>query len=277
MKKKMERLALAGRLEVKLAEPGVETSEKTFSGYGAVFGNQDHASDIIAPGAFTKTLADHKANGTVPAMFFNHDAWSMPIGVWTELEEDDYGLKANGVFLDTAAGRDAYTAVKAGAVTGLSIGFWVVEFSMEGGVRTITEAKLMEISVVTFPCNEKARVADVKSDPEAEGDITEEDFMAKLAELGVDEEDAKALAAKRFKSDDEIEEADEKSDDSPSNEEEKSDEAPADEEEKDEDGEDEESEEASDTSDESEAKYMQTAIEAVNNLIRELKQENHGR
>lgn len=117
----------------------------------------------------------------------------------------------------------------------------------------------------------------MKSDPEAEGDITEEDFMAKLAELGVDEEDAKALAAKRFKSDDEIEEADEKSDDSPSNEEEKSDEAPADEEEKDEDGEDEESAEASDTSDESEAKYMQTAIEAVNNLIRELKQENHGR
>lgn len=246
MSKKMERLALAGRLEVKLAEPGVETAEKTFSGYGAVFGNQDHASDIIAPGAFTKTLADHKAAGTTPAMFFNHEAYSMPIGKWVELVEDDYGLKAAGVFLDTDKGRDAYTAVKAGAVTGLSIGFWVTDFTMENGVRTIHEAKLMEISVVTFPCNEKARVSDVKSEPDDE--LTEDEFMAKLAELGVDDDDAKALAAKRFQSDDAVpEEPNGKGEDGP------------------------------DPSDEAEAKYVQTAIEAVNNLIRELKQENHGR
>ncbi len=261
MNKKMERLALAGRLEVKFAEPGVETTTKSFEGYGAVFGNTDHASDIIAPGAFTKTLSEHKAAGTLPAMFFNHDAYSMPIGKWVELEEDDYGLKASGVFLDTSAGRDAYTAVKAGAVTGLSIGYFVTDFAFEGGVRTILEAKLVEISVVTFPCNERARVSDVKSAPE---DLTEDDFMGKLAELGVEEEDAKALAAKRYGAKEE--EIFEGATD------EKSDEAPTDEE-KVEEGEDEQS----DADDDSEAKYFAAAMDAVSTLIRELKQENHGR
>lgn len=265
MNKKMERLQFAGRLEVKLAEPGVETATKTFEGYGAVFGNQDHASDVIAPGAFSKTLSEHKAAGTLPAMFFNHDAWSMPIGVWTALEEDEYGLKANGVFLDTVAGRDAYTAVKAGAVSGLSIGFFVTDFSFEGGVRTILEAKLLEISVVTFPCNERARVSDVKSAPGDE-DLSDDDFMAKLTELGIDEEDAKALVAKRNKSDDIVDE-EAKSDDeiADETEDEKSDETS------------ETTDEASGESDENEAKYVQTAIEAVSNLIREMKQENHGR
>lgn len=273
MSKKMERLALAGRLEVKLAEPGVETAEKTFSGYGAVFGNQDHASDIIAPGAFTKTLADHKANGTIPAMFFNHDAYSMPIGIWTELEEDDYGLKANGVFLDTAAGRDAYTAVKAGAVTGLSIGFWVTDFSMEGGVRTIHEAKLMEISVVTFPCNEKARVSDVKSTPddltdeagdgepdkvdigtaikwlEAAIDLHMKHMDGSAPTTGEDGEKSQMLMMEQMKNALAALKPASKAMDM----------------------------DMEDEPDNDEAKYMTTAIEAVNNLIRELKQENHGR
>lgn len=252
MNKKIERLALAGRLEVKLAEPGVDTSEKTFSGYGAVFGNQDHASDIIAPGAFAKTLGEHKAAGTLPAMFFNHDAWSMPIGKWVELEEDDYGLKASGVFLDTAAGRDAHTAVKAGAVSGLSIGYYATDFTIEAGIRTIVEAKLVEISVVTFPCNERARVSDVKS-----ASMSDEDFLEKLTDLGIDEDDAAALLDKRNKSDDEVVEEDK---------------LPEDASEEGEGGSDEVVE-----PDDDEAKYVKAAIEAVSTLIRELKQENHGR
>lgn len=254
----MERLALAGRIEVKLAEPGVETAEKSFSGYGAVFGNQDHASDIIAPGAFAKTLAEHKAAGTSPSMFFNHNAYEMPIGVWDALLEDEVGLKATGRFLDTVAGRDAYTATKAGAVSGLSIGYFATEYSIDAaGVRTITEVKLVEISVVNFPCNERARVADVKS---ADG-MSDEDFLAKLTELGVEEDDAKVLLSKRNKSDSDDTETDSEEPEAETEEVESDD-----------------SEEVeADATDEVEAKYIQTAIEAVSNLIRELKRENHGR
>ncbi|MET0373691.1 MAG: HK97 family phage prohead protease [Rhizorhabdus sp.] len=200
----MKKTTLAGgKLEIKLAEPGADIAVKSFTGYGAVFNNRDHASDVIAPGAFAKTLAEHKSAGTAPQMFFNHAAYTMPIGVWKSMEEDSYGLKVSGEFLDTAGGRDAYAATKAGAVTGLSIGYIPTAYEIDGDVRTITEAKLVEISVVTWPCNELARVSDVKS-------VSDDEFLEKLNELGVEEDDAKALLAKRRKSDDGVEsEADE--------------------------------------------------------------------
>lgn len=242
MQNKLSKLALTGKLEVKLAEPDVETSQKSFSGYGAAFNNTDFAGDIIAPGAFAKTLEEHNSAGTAPQMFFNHDGYSMPIGVWSELAEDDYGLKVTGTFLDTSAGRDAYAAVKAGAVSGLSIGYFATEFQTDGNIRTITEAKLVEISVVTFPCNTLARIGEVKSMNE------DDDFLAKLAELGVDDEDAKALLAKRNKSVDVSEEAEAEAD--------------------------EEFDEGEPTNDdESETKYTKTArFEAVSNMILKIRE-----
>lgn len=264
MSNQITKLAFAGKLEVKFAEPGVDASENAFSGYGAVFNNTDYVSDIIAPGAFATTLEEHRTNGTSVKMFFNHDAYGLPIGVWDDLEEDQYGLKVSGRFIDTAAGRDAYAAVKAGAVSGLSIGYYAIEFTIENGIRTITEAKLVEISVVTFPCNSLALVSDVKSAPDH---VTDEDFLAKLAELGVDDEDAKALLAKRTKSDDDLstETTEEKLDDD----------VDADE---DDENEDEEVKyDQADVTNTKEDKYLQAAFEAVSNLIRELKQENHGR
>ena len=153
--------------EVKFAATTEDT--KTFSGYGAVFGNVDSYGDVIAPGAFAKSL---KRDAT-PLMFLNHDPYSIPIGRWTKLEEDDFGLKVEGEFIDTAMGRDAYVASKSGAITGLSIGFRPQEVKLgKPGtgepIRTIKSVELLEISVVTFPANAKARISDVKSLAEAD-------------------------------------------------------------------------------------------------------------
>ena len=54
--------AAFGLREVKFA------SGRSFAGYGAAFGNVDAYGDVIAPGAFTKTLSEHAAAGTMPAM-----------------------------------------------------------------------------------------------------------------------------------------------------------------------------------------------------------------
>ena len=57
----------------------------TFSAYGSTFGPPaDSYNDIIAPGAFTKTIADHRAAGTSPALLWSHDM-QQPIGVITQL------------------------------------------------------------------------------------------------------------------------------------------------------------------------------------------------
>lgn len=67
----------------------------TIEGYGSVFGVQDSYGDVVAHGAFKASLAAHKAGGTMPAMLWQHDS-AVPIGVWTDMSEDDKGLKIKG-------------------------------------------------------------------------------------------------------------------------------------------------------------------------------------
>jgi HK97 family phage prohead protease len=159
-------------LEVKFEGGGEAMS---FSGYGARFGNIDSYGDMIAPGAFTKTLKEAKASGNWPAMLLQHGSFlggddNMPVGVWTDMREDDNGLYVEGRLADTSRGRDAYTLLKMQprpAITGMSIGFIPVEWAMrskpEEPRRTLKAVKLMEVSLVTFPANDKARVEAVKS------------------------------------------------------------------------------------------------------------------
>ncbi len=54
-----------GLTEVKFADGA---AAGTFSGYGAVFSNEDYGGDVILPGAFTETLAEWKAKGKLPKM-----------------------------------------------------------------------------------------------------------------------------------------------------------------------------------------------------------------
>ena len=174
--------------EVKFSADSGET--KSFSGYGAVFGNLDSYGDVIAKGAFTKSL---KRDGT-PLMFLNHDPYSLPIGKWTKLEEDDFGLKVEGEFLDTQMGRDTYTASKAGAINGLSIGFRPNEVRLgkpgtDEPTRTIKSLELVEVSVVTFPANTAARIKDVKSFADAD------EFERELMRMGMSLPEAKSFLA----------------------------------------------------------------------------------
>jgi hypothetical protein len=54
--------------------------------------------------------------------------------------------------------------MKAGAVSGLSIGYWVREssFDEKTNIRTLTKLDLVEVSLVTFPACDDARVEAVK-------------------------------------------------------------------------------------------------------------------
>lgn len=134
-------------------------------GYGSVFGVRDSYDDVIAVGAFTKTLDAHKAAGTMPAMLWQHNA-AEPVGIWTDVAEDKNGLVMRGrLALDTVRGKEAHALAKMGALSGLSIGFiaktWL--YDKDSDFRTLTEIDLWEVSLVTFPANEKARITGVKA------------------------------------------------------------------------------------------------------------------
>ena len=167
--------ALECKFDVKLAEDDAGAQEMVFSGYGAVFGNVDSYGDVIQKGAFKETLRGARKDGTWPAMLMQHGGFlggsdDNPVGIWTELNEDDTGLYVEGKLADTARGREAYSLLKMAprpALNGLSIGYRAKEWSVgtKPGEprRTLKKIELMEVSLVTFPANGKARVAAVKS------------------------------------------------------------------------------------------------------------------
>lgn len=179
----------------------------TFSGYGARFGNVDAYGDVIAPGAFAKTLREAKSTNDWPAMLMQHGGMLggelTPVGVWTEMHEDEKGLWVEGKLADTERGREAYTLLKMEprpAIRGLSIGYKATDFvrraKPEDPRRTLKEIKLFEVSLVTFPANRDALVEGVKSIE------TIREFEAFLRDVGgFSREAAKQIASSGFKSD----------------------------------------------------------------------------
>ena len=170
-------------------------ADGTVEGYGSVFGVRDNYDDVIAKGAFVQSLKDHKAAGTMPAMLWQHDA-DKPIGVWTEMVEDEKGLRINGqLAMETVKGKEAHALLKMGALNGLSIGFMSKEwaYDRETEVRTLTAIDLWEVSLVTFPANEKARVTNVKSADELQAP---KDAEKVLRDAGFSKSDATAFVSR---------------------------------------------------------------------------------
>ena len=137
-----------------------------FEGYGSIFGNKDLGNDVVMEGAFSKSLRGKKAKGV--KLLWQHKQ-DMPIGVFTQIKEDDHGLYVKGkLALGTTSGKDAYELMKMGALDGLSIGFKVnpkeVLYDKRTGKRIIKELDLMEVSLVTFPMNPRATVRSVKGE-----------------------------------------------------------------------------------------------------------------
>lgn len=136
----------------------------TFEGYGSVYGVIDAYGDIVERGAFAESLRKANDSGVMPAMLWQHNP-SQPIGVWTLMAEDDYGLRVVGQLADTTLGHEAYTLMKMGALSGLSIGYSVVreEYDRKRDARLLKQINLWEVSPVTFPANGDARVESVKT------------------------------------------------------------------------------------------------------------------
>ncbi|KKB12373.1 primosome assembly protein PriA [Devosia geojensis] len=140
------------------------SDDGTFEGYGSIFGNVDSYGEVVEAGAFSKSLARHAKAKTSPLMLWQHNP-DYPIGVWESLEEDSKGLFGRGRLLKGVQKADeAHIIMKNGAIRGLSIGYRELRAQPDGNNRTLLELDLMEISPVTFPANDKARITAVKSE-----------------------------------------------------------------------------------------------------------------
>lgn len=173
-------------------------SDREFEGHGSVFRNEDLGGDIVAPGAFKRTLAQHRKSGSLPQMFWMHDPSRVP-GKWLDMREDEHGLHVKGVLAETPLGNEVHTLLKMDAVRGLSIGYRTLDQDWtEDGLRVIKEAELREVSVVSLPMNPLAQVAHVKSQLSAAGEYvpTPREFERILRDVGCSRMVAKTIASK---------------------------------------------------------------------------------
>jgi HK97 family phage prohead protease len=144
-------------------------------GYASVFNVIDAEGDIIAPGAFRRTIRSWQAKNRSVPVLWQHDA-AMPIGVTKAMTEDENGLRVMAqLVMPVQKAQEAYALAKAGALGGMSIGFTVPRMAEDGqaaamydeekGARVFREVRLWEYSMVTFPANEAAVITAVKADP----------------------------------------------------------------------------------------------------------------
>lgn len=140
--------------------------EGRIEGFASTYGIEpDRHGDIVKSGAFTASLARHRKLGTMPAMLWAHRQ-EMPIGHWLEMSDEAEGLKVVGQLnLATDAGKQAFAHAVAGDVRAFSIGYAVAAGGrtyVGNGVWQLTAVDLVEVSLVSTPANENARVTSVK-------------------------------------------------------------------------------------------------------------------
>jgi HK97 family phage prohead protease len=162
-KMKNKNLSFECKFEVK---DNQEEDYYHLNGYGSTFGNVDRVNDVVEKGAFKKSLKKR-----MPKLLFGHESRDVPVGIIDSIKEDDNGL----IFEARMPKNDAFVRdrimpqIKIGSLNSFSIGYTidVSEIDNKTGIRKLKEISLFEISIVTFPANEKATLQAFKNIEEA--------------------------------------------------------------------------------------------------------------
>lgn len=185
---------------VKIERPFTITKELaedgTFEGYASVFGIEDHGGDTVKKGAFKAGLQKLVKEKRKLKMLWNHDRYQ-PIGVYTAAEEDSKGLWVAGkMTLGVQKADETRLLMLDGAVDSMSIGGYIVKELWDNKTlkRDLLEIELREISPVTFPALDAARIVSVKSISDI-GDLSElEAYLRDVGGFSVKQ--AKAIISK---------------------------------------------------------------------------------
>lgn len=129
---------------------GASVEGRQLVGLAAPFGSETRIADfreVIAPGAFTRTLSEHR---DILALV-DHDAGKVlgrTKSGTLELRESADGLAYRITLPDTTTGNDLRALAERGDLGGVSMGFVAVRDSWDGELRTLHEVELHEISIV---------------------------------------------------------------------------------------------------------------------------------
>ena len=152
-------------------------ADGTVKGYASTFDRDPDAyGDVIAPGAFAKSLERWAAIGKPIPLLYGHntDDPEYNIGKVTEAREDERGLYIEAEFdADNPKAQYVRKLAQEGRLYQFSFAYDVLDWSpveLEDGRKAneLREIDLFEVSLVQIPANQHAEVTEVKDAPAAE-------------------------------------------------------------------------------------------------------------
>jgi HK97 family phage prohead protease/HK97 family phage major capsid protein len=117
--------------------------------------SKDRAGDIVTAEAWAKGVENFRQN---PVMLYQHKH-DCPIGRFNQITVDKKGIFVEGTVSEAAEkNHGIHTLIKDGALKSFSVGFRVKDgkYNNADDTMLITEVELLEISIVSVPCNQES-------------------------------------------------------------------------------------------------------------------------
>ena len=173
-------LYLNSSFETKAVKKGSKSLK--IAGYANTI-TKDRAGDVVTAEAWAKGVENYRRN---PVLLYQHKH-DAPIG-----RVDKITVDKKGIFVEAAVSEAAernqgiQTLIKDGALKSFSVGFKVKDgkYNREDDTMMITDVELMEISVVSVPCNQDSLFSIRKS---FESDTDYEEFKKSFEAASEDE------------------------------------------------------------------------------------------
>jgi len=143
-------LYLNSSFETKALKKGSKTLK--IAGYANTT-SKDRAGDIVTAEAWAKGVENYRRN---PVLLYQHKH-DCPIGRVDNIRVDKKGIYVEGAVSEAAEkNHGVQTLIKDGALKSFSVGFRVKDgkYNREDDSMMITDVELLEISVVSVPCNQ---------------------------------------------------------------------------------------------------------------------------
>ena len=146
---------------------------------------KDRSGDVVTAEAWAKGVENFRKN---PVMLYQHKH-DCPIGKIDSIAVDKKGIYVEGSVSEAAEKTlGVQTLIRDGALKSFSVGFRVKDgrYDRENDSMLITEVELLEISVVSVPCNQESLFSVRKS---FETNENYKDFLSSFEEITPDEKE----------------------------------------------------------------------------------------
>ncbi|NCX93861.1 MAG: hypothetical protein EBX40_04195, partial [Gammaproteobacteria bacterium] len=161
------------KINMPMVVTAADTVKRTISGTIVTWNEQGNTS--VGPTVFAADSIEMKP----VKLLLEHDR-TRPIGKLMSHEVTPNGIVATFKIANTMAGEDALVEATEGLRDGFSVGAQINEWTNNKGVMQITSATLDEVSLVTDPAIDSARVAEVIA--ASENEAPKEDSAPATAE-----------------------------------------------------------------------------------------------